>query len=167
MLITILSSISTITHATVFVTPFIASSNTYYQQEGQTLLQTSAETAATTSEMEIPAYLQHVQRRLVEEAERCDLVIGSALKGQIVRVVEERLIGEHVALLLSRGLPKMLDEEKIEDLSSLYSFLGRVSARKQMQMAFGEYVKVRRIVRASRQSPDYTDYYLFRLEDLQ
>lgn len=166
MLIGMLSSISTISHATVFVTPFIASSNTYYQQEGQTLLQTSVENATTASEMGIPTYLQHVQRRLSEEAERCDLVIGSALKGQIVRVVEERLIGEHVALLLSRGLPKMLDEEKIEDLSSLYSFLSRVGARKQMQTAFGEYVKVRPIMCTSRQSM-LTLFLSHRLEDLQ
>ena len=140
VLISMLTSISTISHATVFVTPFLTSSNTYYQQEGHRLLQASSETGV---EMEVATYLQHVQRRLVEEAERCDLVIGAELKGQIIRVVEDRLIGEHASVLLTRGLPKMLDEGKMEDLSSMYSFMGRVNARKQMQQAFGEYVKVR------------------------
>lgn len=144
MLIGMLRTISSVSHATVFVGPFLASSNTYYQQEGHRLLQASiTEGSNALDNMEISAYLQHAQQRLLQETERCDLVLGVELKGQIIRVVEDRLIGDHTGALLSRGLPKMLDEQQLDDLATMYKFLGKVDARKQMQQAFGEYVKVR------------------------
>lgn len=56
------------------------------------------------SEMKVWDYLRHVKKRLVEEAERCDIVIGSQVKGGVLRIVEESLVGAHTGLLLERGM---------------------------------------------------------------
>lgn len=144
MLLGMLNAVSSVSYTTLFVAPYLASTKAFYDQEGHRLLQTAPDSIAAESQMAIPRYLQHVQTRLEEEGERCELVVGPSLKGQIIRAVEERLIGEHVSLLLTQGMPSMLDEELTEDLSRLYAFMGKVDARKQMQQAFGAYVKVRR-----------------------
>ena len=148
MLIGMLSTISSLSHNTIFATPYIASSKAYYDQEGHRLLgsQPPDSASAISSEQEplpIPAYLAHIQRRLAEEAERCDLVAGQSLKGDIIRAVEESLVQTHTATMIQRGLSGLLDEERAEELSAMYSLFGRVRALLPLRTAFGEHVKTR------------------------
>ena len=149
MLISMLSTISSLSHNIIFATPYIASSKAYYDQEGHRLLggpSSDSATVISTSEQQvlpIPAYLTHIKHRLAEEAERCDLVVGQSLKGDIIRAVEESLVQAHTATMIQRGLSNLLDEERMDDLSTIYSLFGRVRALLPLRTAFGEHVTTR------------------------
>lgn len=91
-------------------------------------------------------YLSHVKKRLSEEAVRCDAVVGADIKGGILRVVEETLVGQHVTLIIQRGLPPMFEEGRIGDLAAMYSLISRVSALTTLKKDFGEYLKVRLVL---------------------
>jgi len=85
----------------------MAASQTYFQLEGQRKLGSdpagSPDSEPEHVHIEVWDYLRHVQRRLSEEGERCDVVIGQDVKGGILRVVESTLVGSHTVVLLSRG----------------------------------------------------------------
>ena len=54
-------------------------------------------------ELEPPAYLKRIVERLKEEGERCDSVVGSELKGSILRAVEDEMIRGHVEGIAEKG----------------------------------------------------------------
>lgn len=150
-----LTAVSSVSHTNIFVNPFLSSSSTYYQLEGQRLLGVGADGAVDApapkgtesasldaTQMPVWDYLAHVKKRLSEEAVRCDTVIGQDVKGGILRVIEETLVGQHVAVIIQRGLPPMFEEGRIADLATMYSLLARVSALPILKKDFGEFVKV-------------------------
>ncbi|KAK9900398.1 Cullin-domain-containing protein [Cystobasidium minutum MCA 4210] len=152
--ITMLTAVSSVSHTNIFVNPFLSSSSTYYQLEGQRLLGVAADGASDAEaplgietaplsggQMPIWDYLAHVKKRLSEEAVRCDTVIGQDVKGRILRVIEETLVGQHVAVIIQRGLPPMFEEGRIADLASMYALLARVSALPLLKKDFGEFLK--------------------------
>ena len=146
MLISLLTTISPSVYTTVFATPFLASSADFYAQEAKTLLGTS-EQASTDSDMQtqsmaVPDYMKHVQKRLTEEGERCDVVIGTTNKGQVLRIVEQQLIGEPAEVLLERGLSDMITRALLPALQTMYSLFARVGALSKLRAAFGQHVKV-------------------------
>lgn len=154
-IITMLTAVSAVSHTNIFVNPFLASSSTYYQLEAERLLGAASEKGKGTeaplaeasgavdgTQMPIWDYLSHVKKRLSEEALRCDTVIGQDLKGGILRVIEETLVGQHVAIIVQRGLPPMFEAGRIADIALMYSLLARVSALPLLKKEFGEFLKV-------------------------
>lgn len=144
-----LTTISSMSHTNIFTSPFLSSSTAYYQSEGQRLLELNSEDESNATEkvagdasMPISAYLAHVKQRLSEEAVRCDTVIGQDVKGGILRVIEETLVGAHVDTIVQRGLPPMFEEQQISDLAVMYSLLGRVSGLTTLRKFYGEHLKV-------------------------
>ncbi|CAD6586280.1 MAG: Cullin-4 [Cyphobasidiales sp. Tagirdzhanova-0007] len=131
-LISLLTAVSPASHTTVFVTPFLSSSTAYYQLESQKLLSISSPSAAevqedtpTAKQMEVWDYMTHIKKRLSEEGERCDQVIGQDVKGGVLRVVEET------------------QQQRTEDLAILYSLFARVSALTELKNAFHSFVKAK------------------------
>lgn len=144
-IVALLSALSPACHSIVFSTPFISSSAAYYQLEASRLLQTGDGTAIESeaaSSMEVPTYLNHVLTRMQEEGARSDTVLGKDVKGPVIRVLEQTLVGAHTATLIERGLYSMLDKGSAEDLRHMYSLCGRVEALKALREAFHNYVKV-------------------------
>lgn len=92
-LVGLLQTLSSQSHSSLFVTPFLASSRKYYHNEGVRL-------AAT---LEPSTYLRKIDQRLEEEGERCDAVLGAALKGIILRVVLEEMVLGHVEAIVEKG----------------------------------------------------------------
>jgi cullin-4 len=144
-----LTTISTVSHANIFVNPFLSSSGAYYASEGQRLLglegeaeDTAAATLAGTASMNISDYVTHVMQRLWEEGVRCDTVIGQDVKGSILRVVEETLVGAHVDTIVQRGLPLMFEHNGIFELHLMYDLLERVSGLPTLRKFYGEHLKV-------------------------
>ncbi|KDE09586.1 hypothetical protein MVLG_00481 [Microbotryum lychnidis-dioicae p1A1 Lamole] len=130
--VTALSTISTQSHQTLFVAPFLASSRTYYEAEGVTL----------SSELDASSYLRRVNQRLSEEAERCDSgMVGVALKGDVLRVVLDEMVKNHVEAIATKQVGAMVSENRTTDLSSLYSLLSRISALPILRNAFLEHFK--------------------------
>ena len=91
--LTLLRTISTHSHSSLFVDPFVSSTRKYYSKEGNSLV----------VELEPPAYLKRIVERLKEEGERCDSVVGSELKGSILRAVEDEMIRGHVEGIAEKG----------------------------------------------------------------
>ncbi|SCZ89398.1 BZ3500_MvSof-1268-A1-R1_Chr1-1g01155 [Microbotryum saponariae] len=130
--VTALSTISTQSHLTLFVAPFLASSRTYYEAEGVTL----------SSELNASSFLRRVNQRLSEEAERCDSgMVGVALKGDVLRVVLDEMVKNHVEAIATKQVGAMVSENRTTDLSSLYSLLSRISALPILRNAFLEHFK--------------------------
>ncbi|SCV71431.1 BQ2448_3019 [Microbotryum intermedium] len=130
--VNVLSTISTQSHLTLFVTPFLASSRAYYQAEGVKL----------SSELDASSYLRRVNQRLTEESERCDSgIVGLALKDDVLRVVLDEMVKDHVEEIATKQVGVMVAEDRTTDLSSLYSLLSRISALPVLRNAFLEHFK--------------------------
>jgi hypothetical protein len=54
-------------------------------------------------EMESTDYLKRILARLAEEGERCDSVLGSGLKGSILRVVLDEMVSIHVEAIVEKS----------------------------------------------------------------
>ncbi|KAL8293161.1 hypothetical protein RQP46_000855 [Phenoliferia psychrophenolica] len=130
-LILLLRALSVQSHSSLFVTPFLAASRQYFKEEGNRL----------AAELDASAYLRRVEFRLTSEGARCEAVLGSDLKGSILRVVLEELVSGHVEAIVEKDLPAMLQETRTEDLSSVYTLLGRVGTHSVLREAFLAYLK--------------------------
>lgn len=143
-LISLLLTVSHSSHTTIFAQPFIQSSTLYYQAESLKLLEDPVSTTTTTeaTEVSIPSYIHHVLLRFKEEGTRADLVLGKEIKGPILRVLEETMIGEHKKTILDKGFNKMMDGGLMDELRSCYSLFGKVEGLGEMRDALLGYVKV-------------------------
>lgn len=160
-----------------FETSFLVATKNLYQAEGQKKMQ----------ELEVPDYLQHVDKRLAEENERLlhylDPVTKYVLKcvnssfflsftkyfddyllsvvtkihnqmmrfcfcllnsrTQLIFTVEKQLLSEHLTGILHKGLENLLEENRLADLSLLYSLFSRVkTGLVELCINFNTYIKV-------------------------
>ena len=98
-----------------FEQPFVEETNQLYAAEGQKLMQ----------EREVPEYLHHVNKRLEEEADRLITYLDQTTQKLLIATVEKQLLGEHLTAILQKDLNKLLDEDRIQDLSHLYQLFSR------------------------------------------
>ncbi|ORY70774.1 Cullin family-domain-containing protein [Leucosporidium creatinivorum] len=130
-IITLLTTFSSHSLSTLFTTPFLTSTRQYFKLEA----------ARLAAELEPSDYLKQINRRLGEEGERCESVIGGDVKGSVLRVVLEEMVTGHVEAIVEKALGTMITEERKEDLTSLYALLNRVSNLAVLRMAFLEHIK--------------------------
>lgn len=115
-----------------FQSKFLLATERLYRAEGQRLMR----------ELTVPAYLAHVERRLREEGARLLHYLDPATKGQLVHTVERQLLGEHLAAILAKGLPALLDGPRLRDLAALYALFGRVKdGHDELCDHFNAYIK--------------------------
>lgn len=115
-----------------FEQKFMQATERLYAAEGQRLMQ----------ELEVPAYLTHVDKRISEEIERVIHYLDAGTKYQLIHVVEKQLLREHVTQILQKGLDQLLSEYRISDLSLLYNLLTRVkNGLVELCTAFNAYIK--------------------------
>ncbi|KAM7301695.1 cullin-4A [Ixodes scapularis] len=116
----------------VFEGRFLEATERLYGEEAQRLLQ----------EAEVPAYLQHVERRLAEEWERLLHYLDHSTKKPLISCVERQLLGQHLSLILQKGMDQLLDDNR--DLGLMYSLFARVKDGLPMLCThFNHYVKKR------------------------
>jgi cullin 4 len=92
-IITLLSTFSPQSLFTLFTTPFLASTRQYFKLEA----------ARLAAELEPSDYLKQINRRLGEEGERCEIVIGVDVKASVLRVVLEEMVTGHVEAIVEKG----------------------------------------------------------------
>ena len=129
---TLLHTFSPDSHSALYLDPLVVASHVYYQAEG----------ARLAAELDSSAYLAQVERRLGEEAERAQLVLGVELEERLQRVVLDEMAATHVEAIVEKDLGAMITEERRADLSSVYSLLSRVASVAPLRAAFLEYLKV-------------------------
>ncbi|XP_050500268.1 cullin-4B-like [Diabrotica virgifera virgifera] len=101
----------------IFEQKFLQSTEHFYAAEGQKLIQ----------DLEVSNYLTYVDKRIKEEKERVINYLNSSTEFELIHIVQKQLLGEHVIIILQKGLDQLLNENKIHDLSLLYQLLGHVS----------------------------------------
>ncbi|XP_031622090.1 cullin-4B [Contarinia nasturtii] len=115
-----------------FENNFLVATKNLYQAEGQKKMQ----------ELEVPDYLQHVDKRLAEENERLLHYLDPVTKPQLIYTVEKQLLSEHLTGILHKGLENLLEENRLSDLSLLYSLFSRVkNGLNELCVNFNLYIK--------------------------
>lgn len=113
---------------------FLQATEELYAAEGQRLMQVQ----------EVSAYLVHVEKRLSEEWERLLHYLDHTTKKPLIYNVEKQLLGEHLKSILQKGLDQLLDENRIPDITLLYSLFSRVrDGLPELCVHFNQYIKKR------------------------
>ncbi|KFH48057.1 Cullin-3-B-like protein [Hapsidospora chrysogenum ATCC 11550] len=109
----------------LFEPKFLENSRQFYAAECRRLLQ----------ESDASSWLRHTERRLHEEAERCETTIELETLPKATQVIDEELIRQHLSDFLAlegSGLRWMIDNDRIDDLSILYRLISRVDDKKTL-----------------------------------
>lgn len=115
-----------------FEQKFLQSTERLYAAEGQKLM----------LELEVPDYLIHVEKRLMEENERVIHYLDSNTKPQLIHTVQKQLLSEHVTNILQKGLYQLLNENRLHDLTLLYQLLTLVkNGLSELCKALNDYIK--------------------------
>lgn len=115
-----------------FEQKFLVATKHLYQAEGQRKMQ----------ELDVPEYLKHVDKRLSEENERLLHYLDQCTKHQLVVTVERQLLAEHTTGILQKGLDLLMEENRIADLSLLYSLFSRVkNGTVELCQSFNAFIK--------------------------
>ncbi len=93
------------------------------------------------SEMAIPDYLGHVQKRLNEEAERVMTYLDPSTRLPLLRLLETQLLQKHVDNMLEKGFDNLLDKNRVDDLSLMHNLFNRVDGVDAERNAFSKYIK--------------------------
>lgn len=115
-----------------FERKFLEATERLYAAEGQRLMQ----------EHDVPEYLAHVDKRLSEESERLIHYLDPSTKWQLIHTVEKQLLSEHLTSILQKGLDGLLEENRVHDLTLLYSLFTRVkNGLSELCLSFNTYIK--------------------------
>ncbi|CAO2611491.1 Cul4a [Lemmus lemmus] len=115
-----------------FELKFLEETNCLYAAEGQRLMQ----------DREVPEYLNHVSKRLEEEADRVITYLDHSTQKPLIACVEKQLLGEHLAAILHKGLDHLLDENRVPDLTQMYQLFSRVKGGQHALLQhWSEYIK--------------------------
>jgi len=92
-----------------------------------------------------PDYMRKAEARLMEEHNRVQHYLNSSTDSRLKQIVETELIQKHAAVLIemeNSGCVSMFKNDKIEDLSRMYSLFGRVpSTLNDLRASMSNYVK--------------------------
>ncbi|KHN74081.1 Cullin-4A [Toxocara canis] len=79
----------------VFERRFLETTTALYETEGRNL----------SRDLEVPAYLLHVKRRLDEESNRVDYYLDASTRKELMAVAEKSLIVDHMEAFIDKGDP--------------------------------------------------------------
>ncbi|VDM31195.1 unnamed protein product [Hydatigera taeniaeformis] len=98
-----------------FEEPFVRESDTFYNEEGQSLSQ----------RLNISEYLIHIHRRIEEEEERIKVFLAGLTRAPLMSVLNTELISKRLPVLLS-SLSSLILEHRFKELRLLYNLLSRI-----------------------------------------
>ncbi|KAJ6446186.1 SCF ubiquitin ligase subunit CulC [Purpureocillium lavendulum] len=110
-------------YLTVFQPRFLANSKKFYIDECQRLLR----------DADASNWLTHTQQRLTEEVDRCGTTVELESLSNILAVIDQALIKEHLQEFLTMegsGLRWMIDNDKLENMAILYKLISRIDETK-------------------------------------
>ncbi|GAA5939450.1 cullin family protein [Sporobolomyces koalae] len=127
----LLRTISSQSYSSLFVEPFLRATKTFYTQEGNSCI----------VDLEPSAYLGQIVKRIKEEGDRCEDMVGTELTSSVLRAVEDEMIRGHVEGIAEKETADMCSEDEKDNLATLYSLLGRVDQVDVLRKAFLEHLK--------------------------
>lgn len=110
-------------YITTFEVAFLEHAKKFYQSECATLLR----------ESDASTWLRQTKKRLAEEQSRCQTTISLITAPKIAKVVEAEMISAHLAEFLAMegsGVKAMIENNRHEDLTLLYTHISRVDPSK-------------------------------------
>ena len=73
-------------------------------------------------DLEMPGYLQLAEKRLKDEDQRATAYLENSTLRPLIRICEQKFIGDHMKTIVERGLKDMMVQNRIEDLQLLYRY---------------------------------------------
>ncbi|KAK6124066.1 hypothetical protein DH2020_042191 [Rehmannia glutinosa] len=114
-----------------FEKPFLECTSEFYAAEGVKYIQQS----------DVPDYLKHVETRLQEEHERCQLYLDASTRKSLVATAERQLLERHISAILDKGFTVLMDGKRIEDLHRVYVLFSRVNALESLRQTLNQYIR--------------------------
>lgn len=111
--------------------PLLTEARDWYMAEGDRML----------PEADAAEYLSHCESRISQENQRCSSYLANQSRAPLVRAVEEELLARHTSAILEKGFEGLCEDQRLADLSRLYSLFSRVGALDEARSKFVEYVK--------------------------
>ncbi|CAF3377203.1 unnamed protein product [Rotaria sp. Silwood1] len=117
-----------------FEPTFLQSTEELYHNEGRQLIQT----------LELSQYLSHVENRLNEEQLRVNNYIDQSTKVQLIHIVENNLITNHIKQMLSKNFDVLIDENRFISVALMYDLFLRIGPDgiHDLRESFGNYIKI-------------------------
>lgn len=109
-----LSSLSL--YSSMFEPRFLEETQRHYRAESQKFM----------NDLDVPAYLKYIKRKIEEEEKMSRYFLESLTHVPLMNTVEAEIIDMHQEQILTRGLDLLLDDMRLEDLNLLYSLLSLV-----------------------------------------
>ncbi|KAJ7600988.1 Cullin [Mycena floridula] len=130
-----------------FETPFLDATDRYYCKESEAFL----------ARHSIPEYVQKVEERLRQEADRVDRYLNSHTTRALIWKCESILIQKHTSLMADY-FPHLLQADREEDIRRMYSVLSRVvDGLNPLREQFATHVKSSGLTAVSRLVGDDPD----------
>ncbi|XP_065681125.1 cullin-4A isoform X1 [Hydra vulgaris] len=118
----------------IFEPVFLKETDQLYLVEGNTLM----------SKVDVPNYLQHVERRLKEESERLFHYLEPCTRKALISSVENQMISCHLTNILNKGFNYLMDCSANVHLLLMYNLFSRVkNGLDSLCEYFGAYIKVK------------------------
>ncbi|KAK5985122.1 Cullin-4 [Trichostrongylus colubriformis] len=115
-----------------FEDEFLSSTSVHYTRESLAMIRS----------LETVDFLLHVERRMKEENERVDLYLDESTRTPLLMRAEKCLISDHMQEVVDNGLSLLLNDNRVSDVSRLYSLLSRVDGGVSLlRTGFSSYIK--------------------------
>ena len=103
-----------------FERPFLSATAAFYRDE----------TARGMHQLEVPDYLQEVERRLLEETRRSMHYLDTSTRDALLTVVEKEMLTCYIGPLLDKGFAMLAGAHRVDDLHRMYILFRRPTAHK-------------------------------------
>ncbi|KHJ88457.1 cullin family protein [Oesophagostomum dentatum] len=115
-----------------FEEEFLANTTTHYTHESMSLVRN----------LETVEFLLYIERRLKEENERVDFYLDESTRAPLLTRAEKCMISDHMQDVVDNGLSTLLNDNRVQDVSRLYSLLSRVEGGVALlKTGFSSYIK--------------------------
>ncbi|KAK6746388.1 hypothetical protein RB195_012475 [Necator americanus] len=115
-----------------FEEEFLTSTSVHYTHESMSLVRT----------LETVEFLLYIERRLREENERVDLYLDESTRTPLLMRAEKCMISDHMQDIVDNGLASLLNDNRVKDVTRLYSLLSRVEGGVALlKTGFSTYIK--------------------------
>jgi cullin-4 len=133
MLVSLLKMFSALEiYTSVFEVEFLKVTKEYYFGEGQEKIDS----------FEVSLFLKYVYDKLREETDRVSHYLQDSTRRPLIHVLESVLLSEErLENIMEKGFDSLLDENRLEDVSLMYSLFLRVNAISVLDVAFNSFIK--------------------------
>ncbi|KAJ1940775.1 Cullin-4A, partial [Linderina macrospora] len=121
----------------------IEATREHYERESRRLVSNlvPVQPVGQQSQMDVPMYLEHVKRRLAEETERTAQYLSASTKSSLLATAVRELIEKHTDHLLTTSFDEMLAQDRVAELSNLYTLLDSVDRLDSLKRHWTAYIK--------------------------